>query len=259
MASPKGVASSDLFRQLGGRRFRQGIHIPDDARRISGQFRMGRRVMSHHGARAHHGPFADDDSGSQRSVGADGSSALDHRPRILRRVLLTARKTVVGEGGVRADEHVVFHPQAIPQLDAALDGDAVPDDHVVFNEGVIADIAIPADAGAGKDVGVSPNQRPFANVLGLHQGGLVESSRQPGPVLHTVTVGTTAFFLSLRWATASCRNTPRRTLPSSSPSGRRSPSVPFPAGSFARSRPWPPQKASICAPPPESGGIRNPS
>ena len=90
-------------------------------------------------------------------------------------MLFAARETVVGEGGVWPDKHVVFHPQAVPQLDPALDGDPVADDHVVLNERVIADIAIAADAGAGKDVGIGPHQRPLANVVRLHQGGPVES------------------------------------------------------------------------------------
>ena len=136
---------------------------------------MRRGVVRHHGARTDHRHLADDDSGSQRGIGADGSSALDHRLRILRQVLFAARETIVGERGVRPDEHVVFHPQAVPQLDAALDGDPVADDHVVLDERVIADIAIPADAGAGKDVGIGPHQRPFANVVRFHQGGPMKS------------------------------------------------------------------------------------
>jgi hypothetical protein len=59
-------------------------------------------------------------------------------------------------------------------LDAAFDGDPVADDHVVFNERVIADIAVPADAGARKDVCVGPDPRSFANVIGIDQSSLMK-------------------------------------------------------------------------------------
>ena len=61
-------------------------------------------------------------------------------------VLLAARELVVGEGRVGADEDVVAHPQAVPQLDAALDGHPIADDDVVLDEDAVADVAVAPDA-----------------------------------------------------------------------------------------------------------------
>src|SRR5205085_7731201 len=99
---------------------------------------MRRGVVSHHRARADHRHYADDDSWSERSVSADRSAAFDHRSRIISSALFAARETIVGKRRVGADEYVVFHSEAVPQLDPALDRHPVADDHVVFDEGVIA-------------------------------------------------------------------------------------------------------------------------
>ena len=91
-------------------RFRSRIHVPDNPRRIASQFRMRRRIVRHYRARTDHRHFSDDDSRSERRISPNGGSTLDHRTRILGEVLFAARETVIGERGVRPDEHVVFHP-----------------------------------------------------------------------------------------------------------------------------------------------------
>src|SRR5258706_16219637 len=93
---------------------------------------------------------------------------------MLRRVLLTPRKSIIGKGGVRASENVVIHSHPIPQLHAALDGDAIADDDVIFDERVIADVAIPADPGAWKNVRIGPDPRPLADMRRFNNRGLME-------------------------------------------------------------------------------------
>ena len=92
---------------------------------------------------------------------------LTVRAREFRRVHLAARKPVVGEGGVRTDEHVVLERDPIPELHAAFDRDAVMHHHVVLDKDVVADVAVPADAGALENVRESPNAgaRPYLDAL----------------------------------------------------------------------------------------------
>ncbi|HMC60767.1 MAG TPA: hypothetical protein VKJ01_16375, partial [Candidatus Solibacter sp.] len=80
---------------------------------------------------------------------------------------------IVSESGVRTDENVVFHSQAIPKLHAALDGYAVADDHVVLDECVVADIAIAADFRAWKHVREGPDTSTFADTSGFDDRGSV--------------------------------------------------------------------------------------
>ncbi len=79
----------------------------------------------------------------------------------------------MGEGGVGADEYIVFDARSIPQLNAVLDGDAVANDHVVFDEHLLADIAVAADRGAFKDMRIRPNARAFADSCGFDDGLLM--------------------------------------------------------------------------------------
>ena len=51
-------------------------------------------------------------------------------------ILLAARELVVGEGDIRSNKYIVAHAQAVPQLHAALDGNAVPHDDVIFDQAV---------------------------------------------------------------------------------------------------------------------------
>ena len=88
-------------------------------------------------------------------------------------MLPAARKMIVRESGVGADEHVVFQSDSVPHLHAALDSDAVSDAHVVLDECLVADIAASADRGAGQDVGVGPDAGSRAYRGALDDGRLV--------------------------------------------------------------------------------------
>ena len=88
-------------------------------------------------------------------------------------MLPAARKGIVGERGVGADEHVVLQCDSVPDLDAALDGDAVADANVVLDKGLVADIAGCADHRAGEDVGIRPDTRAGAHRRAFDDGGFV--------------------------------------------------------------------------------------
>ncbi len=178
--------------QLGERSLTGRIHIPDNARRVSGHFRMRRNVSSHDSARAYHGFLSDHQARQHRGVRPNRSSAFDQRPGVFGRMLLAAREAVIRERRIRAVEDLVFHAQPIPQLDPALDRDPVPHDDVVFNERVIANVAVAADSGVRKDVGIRPDPCSFADVIGLDQRCRVElASGWSRCYLQEVTVGTT--------------------------------------------------------------------
>jgi hypothetical protein len=88
-------------------------------------------------------------------------------------MLPATRKRIVREGGIGADEHIVFQGDSVPHLDAALDGDPVSDAHVVFDECLVANIASCANRGAGQYVDVRPNARSRANRGTLDDGRFV--------------------------------------------------------------------------------------
>ena len=110
--------------------------------------RVGRHRFDDDGARAHHRAASDRDSRQQRGIGSDRCALLHDRRQELRGPPPAARKAIVRERRVRADEDVVLDAYAIPELDAAFHGDAVADDDVVLDERVIADVAVGADARA---------------------------------------------------------------------------------------------------------------
>jgi hypothetical protein len=93
-----------------------------------------------------------------RSAGFNGSDGVGGR------VLLAARPGVVGEGDVGANEDVVLDSQAVPELHARLNRDAVADDDVVLDEDVGADVAVGTDAGVGEDDDELPDAGVGADV-----------------------------------------------------------------------------------------------
>ena len=103
----------------------------------------------------------------QRGVRADRSAGLDHGLREGFRILPAARKAIVGEGGVRADEDVVVQAHAVPQLDAALDRDPVAQNHAAFDENEVADVGLAPHHRPGQHVGKGPDPRAGADLLGL--------------------------------------------------------------------------------------------
>src|SRR4051794_16585626 len=76
---------------------------------------------------------------------------------------------IIGEGRVRADEHVVLEPQAVPELDSALDRDPIAQHYVIFDEGVVADVAVAAQDRARQHVGKRPDASARTDVAALTQ------------------------------------------------------------------------------------------
>ena len=119
------------------------------------------------------------DAGQDRGVGADrGARADDGRAGRTSGYCLLRGKQVVGEGRVGTDEDVVLEAHAVPQLDAALDGDPVADDDVVLDEDVVADVAVGADDAPGEHVGERPDARAVADVLALAERLRVDEGAQ---------------------------------------------------------------------------------
>ena len=74
---------------------------------------------------------------------------------------------VVGKRDVGADKHIVTNAQAVPQLHAALDIDAVANNYVVLDQAMRADIAVFSDRGAGQNDDKLPDARGCADGGGL--------------------------------------------------------------------------------------------
>jgi len=159
----------DAFDRRGGHsrlRFRGNVHsgplragIRDDPRGVSRDNRIRRNVVSDDRARADHCFLTDGDAGQERGVRSNGRAAPDcgASQRFRRQVLAASRKTIVSERRVRPDKDIVLQRHAIPELNAALDGDAITDHNIVFDECVIADVAVPADFRAGEHMSESPH------------------------------------------------------------------------------------------------------
>ena len=80
---------------------------------------------------------------------------------------MAAGKPVIGKRGVGTDEYIVANAQTIPQLHAALDGDAVTNDDVILDKTVRTNIAVLTDLGAGQHDDELPDTRARTNGGGL--------------------------------------------------------------------------------------------
>ena len=120
--------------------------------------------MSDDGARGDHRVLANVHR-KNGGIRPNGSAAADFGAQELFRIVFASGKAIVGKGGVRADEDVVANPDAVPELNSALDGAPIADHDVVFDETVVADIAVSPDLRSGKDVRERPN--PCALLDGL--------------------------------------------------------------------------------------------
>ncbi len=91
---------------------------------------------------------------------------------------------VVGEGGVRSDEHVVLQPHTVPQLDAALHGDPIAHHDVALHEHSVTDVAVGADDRTREHVGERPDTRSRADLGGFAErvGMDVGHAERPAPV-----------------------------------------------------------------------------
>jgi hypothetical protein len=86
----------------------------------------------------------------------------------LRWRFLAARKPVIGERCVGPDKNIVAHPQAVPQLHATLDRDAIPNENVVFDQAVRANVAVDPDLGTRQHNDELPDARADTNRGGPH-------------------------------------------------------------------------------------------
>ena len=82
---------------------------------------------------------------------------------------LAPREGIIGESHVGPDEHIVFEPDAVPQLHTALDGDTITDNDVILYEYVIAHITVRTDYRTRQDVGEGPDTRRAADGFTLDQ------------------------------------------------------------------------------------------
>jgi len=113
--------------------------------RIADHRCASRNILRDHCASTDHRTRANRDTWENRRIGADRGALHYKGPLhdIIR--IARARVTIVCERGVRPNADVVFQCDAIPELYAALDRDAVSDYDLVFDEAVRADIASAAD------------------------------------------------------------------------------------------------------------------
>jgi hypothetical protein len=88
-------------------------------------------------------------------------------------VLAAPGEAVVREGGVGADEDVVFHHHSVPKLNAAFDCDAVANHHTAFDKCVVANVAVASDTGTRQDMGKRPHSRPFADLVSFDESVFV--------------------------------------------------------------------------------------
>ena len=151
------------------------IAVAHDACRIAGDDRIRGHRLHDDCPGADHCAASDRDARQDRRVCADGCAFLDRCRKKRLWFALAARKAIVGERRVRSDKDVVLDTNAVPELHAALHGDAIADHHVVFDERVIADVAIGADARTRQDMRKCPDARTgphfpcFAHRLRVHE------------------------------------------------------------------------------------------
>ena len=129
---------------------------------------QGGTSRSNNGSRAHQCMGANGDAGQNGCVGSDGCAGFYGRNDRMFVADAAPRELVVGEGGIRTDENVVFQPYPVPDLHSAFYGDAIADNHVIFNKSVIANVTIHANCRARKHVSEGPDAGSFPHGLGFH-------------------------------------------------------------------------------------------
>src|ERR671921_2996518 len=95
--------------------------MADDSCRVAHHDCLRGNVLGDDGAGPDHSCLTNGEAGKDRSVGADRSAVTDERSWKAHWALPTAGKWIVGERGIRPDEHVIAEGHAVPQLHAALD------------------------------------------------------------------------------------------------------------------------------------------
>ena len=96
------------------------------------------------------------------------------------RQLAATREWIIGESYVRADEDIVLDRNTIPQLDAALDRNAITYPNVVLYKAVRANVAVSPDLGVREDHAVLPDACTIPDLAGLNIGGCMDECLQFG-------------------------------------------------------------------------------
>lgn len=146
------------------------IDVANDPRWVTPDDGVTRDRSRHDGTGSHHGPLPDREARKDGCICPDRCAVADPRLEKLFGILLTPRKTVIGKGGVRADENIVLDADSVPELHATFNRDPVSDYDVVFDENMVANIAVRANPGARQHMGKCPHPRPFADCCRLAKG-----------------------------------------------------------------------------------------
>lgn len=136
-------------------------------------------VMSHDRACGDHGFSTYGDARKNSRVGSDRTTSFEHRSQRQLPWDPTSRPDIVRERSVRADEHVVFYVDAVPEIDTTLDRYSVSDHDIILDKDMVADVAIFAYGSTGKNMRESPDAS-----IGSYGFGFDDSLRVDEPVGH---------------------------------------------------------------------------
>ena len=106
--------------------------------------------MGNDGANAYHGVLANGHTAKDSTAGTDTGSAFDQGGFEFPSCVLGVRVAIIGERDVGSNANVIFQCDAVPDLDAVLDGDVIANHGFVLDEAVRTDIAVLADLGFGQ-------------------------------------------------------------------------------------------------------------
>ena len=147
----------------------------DDAGGVSGDEGVRGDVAGDNGTGGDHGAGTDFDTWEDSGIGSDGGSVAEDDGEVLSWLLSAAGEAVIAESGIGADEDIVFDAHGVPDLHAALYGDAVADDDIVFDEDMVTDIAVGSDDGVREDVSEGPDAGAGADARGLADGSRMDA------------------------------------------------------------------------------------
>jgi hypothetical protein len=144
------------------------IKKTDYACRIAYYQGMWRDVFGYDGTGTDHCSLTDSYTAEDSSI-CSNRGTLPDKSRTEFKWLLTARKEVIGEGGIWTDHHVIFKPETVPDLHSALDRDPVADYDIVFYEDMIADIAIGTNLSTWENMRKGPDSCIITNVVRFNE------------------------------------------------------------------------------------------
>jgi len=134
-------------------------------------------VFGHDRSGTNHSTFTYGDTGQQRGIGTDGSTAMDGRDGVSIRALERTWVSIIGERDIWADKNLICDAEAVPELHAAFDRDLVADSHIVFNEHMGADVAVRTDLRIWQNDAKLPDTGSFADVRRLDVGEGMDEGR----------------------------------------------------------------------------------